>query len=166
MRFEVCAVSACSDGSCSGVSALTSHLQAPIQQYADKISGYFVPFIVGISLLTLVAWIFIGFLDFSLVEKYFPVSIQTSLLDVTDSDQGLSRCFPLLGDYIQHFLLAGLRQKHLSGRGGGPLRLPGFHHSVVHRLSLFPWLGNPYSCHGGHWGWSSKWHPDKGRRAT
>lgn len=48
--------------------------QAPIQQYADKISGYFVPFIVGISVLTLVAWIFIGFLDFSLVEKYFPVS--------------------------------------------------------------------------------------------
>lgn len=46
--------------------------KAPIQQYADKISGYFVPFIVGISLLTLIAWVFIGFLDFSIVEMYFP----------------------------------------------------------------------------------------------
>ncbi|KAK2891343.1 hypothetical protein Q8A67_013986 [Cirrhinus molitorella] len=46
--------------------------KAPIQQYADKISGYFVPFIVVVSFLTLVAWILIGFVNFSLVEKYFP----------------------------------------------------------------------------------------------
>uniref|UniRef100_A0AAQ5YW95 Copper-transporting ATPase 2 n=1 Tax=Amphiprion ocellaris TaxID=80972 RepID=A0AAQ5YW95_AMPOC len=40
--------------------------KAPIQQFADRLSGFFVPFIVFISLLTLVAWMLIGFVNFDI----------------------------------------------------------------------------------------------------
>nr|XP_048704797.1 copper-transporting ATPase 2 isoform X4 [Caretta caretta] len=46
--------------------------KAPIQQLADKFSGYFVPFIIIISTATLLVWITIGFINFDVVQKYFP----------------------------------------------------------------------------------------------
>ncbi|XP_068165338.1 copper-transporting ATPase 2-like [Antennarius striatus] len=46
--------------------------KAPIQQFADRLSGYFVPFIVMVSLLTLLAWTAIGFVNFDIVKENFP----------------------------------------------------------------------------------------------
>lgn len=46
--------------------------KAPIQQFADKLSGYFVPFIICVSVLTLVVWLIIGFVNFDIVVHYFP----------------------------------------------------------------------------------------------
>ena len=50
--------------------------KAPIQQLADKIAGYFVPSIVSVSLLTLTAWVIVGYVN----NIALPVSMMESFL--------------------------------------------------------------------------------------
>ena len=47
--------------------------------FADKLSGYFVPMVFAISLLTLTVWLIIGFVDIHLLHKKFDVSTVRNL---------------------------------------------------------------------------------------
>lgn len=69
--------------------AFPSPPQAPIQQFADRLSGYFVPFIVIVSLLTLIVWLAIGFVNFDIVKENFPVSVHADDLCVNKNSCSL-----------------------------------------------------------------------------
>ena len=53
---------------------------------ADKIAGYFVPLVCGLSSITLMAWVIVGYSDVTLVDKDFVVCVyDTDTFNLEDS---------------------------------------------------------------------------------
>lgn len=52
--------------------------KAPIQKFADLIAGVFVPIVSGVSILTLLAWLLIGWFRFDLIKSYSPYHRDTN----------------------------------------------------------------------------------------
>ena len=118
--------------------------KAPIQQLADKIAGYFVPAVVSCSLLTLAAWVTVGYTD-------------SSALPVSMMEREGYTAEQLTWQFA--FRMVSIKKK--SSKFVQNLIIPGSD-SSGNCLPLLSGSCHPNSSDGRHWCRSSQWDSDQG----